>query len=110
MENNKQEHRKKLLLNWAKSYLSIFFNFEDYLVDRSFEEHKKSIQMSGDIGQALSKIGELERKVCALKGIFLAMREDEYSDAQKFESEQAIDNFIESTKKSYPQYFKDCEL
>lgn len=40
--------------------------FHEFLLENGYLNHKKSVLMAGDIGKALSQIGELERKVLHL--------------------------------------------
>ena len=43
--------------------------FLEWLIDESQRNHKKSVQMSGDLGQAFSRIGELEAKSKVISGV-----------------------------------------
>jgi hypothetical protein len=36
---------------------------ETFLIQRMHKDHKKAVQIAGDLGQAYSKIGDLEREL-----------------------------------------------
>lgn len=53
------EYRYKLHAIWELSQSTK--PFLDWLIDESELNHKRSVRMAGDLGEALSKIGDLER-------------------------------------------------
>ena len=54
------EYEDKLVDIWIRTKTAL--SFKDWLVIDSERNHKKSVQMSGDLGESLGKIAELEAK------------------------------------------------
>ena len=61
------EFEKKLRETWALYYEEGDANFYEWMILHAETEHKKSVKMAGDLGAALSKIGDLEREKHAIK-------------------------------------------
>ena len=55
------EYEDKLEIAWAASETEK--SFDEWMIDESERNHKKSVQMAGDLGEAFARIGELESKV-----------------------------------------------
>ncbi len=69
---------KEKLINTHK--LNSGLTFEEWLIADSERNHKKMILMAGDLGQAFSRIGELESKLkhnVALGDVRLSLPSDE---------------------------------
>jgi len=55
-------YKDKLIKKWMlDSPLTQEFN--DWIIDEAERNHHKAVQMSGDLGEALSKIGDLEARL-----------------------------------------------
>ncbi len=62
------EYRYKLVETWKLTGEEK--PFLEWLIDESERNHKKQVQMSGDLGEAFSRIGELESKLKSMVSSF----------------------------------------
>ena len=60
------EFKDKLLAMYEEYKIEGDAPFDEWMILHAETEHKRSVQMAGDLGAALSKIGDLEREVARL--------------------------------------------
>ena len=97
-------HKEKLID--AHKLNSDGLNFEEWLILESERNHNKQVLMAGDLGQAFSRIGDLEKLVknnVDLANVRLSLPNDEEIDSYADEWEE------KNNTKEYPIECRDLD-
>jgi len=62
------EMKEQFEINLKKMFKqSDSISFTEFVIDKYFIDHRKSVQMAGDLGKAFSDIGDLKREIMTIK-------------------------------------------
>ena len=67
---------KKLREMYGLQYIDAEATFEEWLIGHTEREHKKAVLMAGDLGKALSEIGEQEQQIKELERLLRIARNE----------------------------------